>query len=264
MPQRIEVQVSGRTADQWHAVQFHAEHRREALLAARFRVHQQKRKAVLERTARTAREFEPQLMHARSEVRKSDVGYVLEHGIRRSETAGRKMKSGDTAGIEAIRAEAAAGGGADHSLDPARREFSSECGKVMHSGRKDDRQSAVAASGADGGSGGGHGAAGQLETSDGRRRLPHDSAAPVRPPPVCRNSIKSSSQYSLIRRTASTARSDSVCRSSTRRIFPEMVFGKFANSRRRMRLNGDTRPRTCSRMERAVAASAVAPAANTT
>ena len=37
-----------------------------------------------------------------------------------------------------------------------------------------------------------------------------------------------------------------------------------ANSRRRMRLNGATRPRTYSRMERAVAASAAAPAANTT
>src|SRR5262249_10518948 len=47
---------------------------------------------------------------------------------------------------------------------------------------------------------------------------------------------KSSDQYSDSPRTPCARSSASRLRSSTRRIFPEIVFGKTANSRRRTRL----------------------------
>jgi hypothetical protein len=47
---------------------------------------------------------------------------------------------------------------------------------------------------------------------------------------------RSSSQNSFGRRGSSARRCASALRSSTRRIFPEMVFGSALNSRRRMRL----------------------------
>src|SRR5882724_5176281 len=50
----------------------------------------------------------------------------------------------------------------------------------------------------------------------------------------------------------SGARSSSALRNSMRRIFPETVFGRSANSMRRMRLNGDVCCRTKRRIDSAV------------
>ena len=58
------------------------------------------------------------------------------------------------------------------------------------------------------------------------------------------SSGKSCSRNSLPPRVPSLARACSVWRSSTRRILPEIVFGRSANSMRRTRLNGANRSRT--------------------
>src|SRR5262245_50968389 len=63
-----------------------------------------------------------------------------------------------------------------------------------------------------------------------------------------RSSGKSSSQYSCVLRGMSEGLCSSPLRNSTRRILPEIVFGRSANSSRRTRLNGDVCPRTKRRI----------------
>src|SRR5580658_8930821 len=92
----------------------------------------------------------------------------------------------------------------------------------------------------------------------GRRYDPR-AIAPYR----AANSGKSSSRNSLAARRPSFASRSSVWRSSTRRIFPEMVFGRSENSSRRTRLNGASRSRRWRKIDSAVARLAVTPVAST-
>src|SRR6185312_1672782 len=95
----------------------------------------------------------------------------------------------------------------------------------------------------------------QLAECDDERVLQDDAPSSL--------SEKSSSQNSSEPRWSPCRFAASARRSSTRRIFPEMVFGRSANSRRRTRLNGATAARQCRNMESAVARSGVWPAAST-
>ena len=194
-----------------------------------------------QRGPRAASELQPQFPNAGPQFRQTHAGDVLQHPVGRREPAGRQMKSGEPGGLEAPGTDDPAGGSADDSVDAARGEFTADGGKIMRGGGEDHREGAVGTVGSDRG-GACNRVTGGVKRSNFFRRPPHVSKTGS--PHERRGSIKSSSQYSPARRAVPCARSISIRRSSTRRILPEMVLGRAANSRRRMRLKGDTRSRT--------------------
>lgn len=230
---RIEVQLARGAADDRDAGQLHAERRDQPLLAARFGVDEQQAEARLDRVSRHRLQALAQPTHEFPRVGQPEGRGVLDHILGDREALRRQAEAAHAVRRVPRVADHAARHRAERATHAAGRQRAPDLREVEVAGSEYQRRSLGIALRRDlvRDALGRRGARG--EPHDPRAGPRHRGDARAQPPTL--SSGKSSSRNSPGTRSPSACAA-SACRSSTRRIFPEIVFGRSANCRRRMRL----------------------------